>query len=118
MGFLQVLAATVGGYALGAVYYMTLSKPWLAATGLPLGPNGRPVGGDNGVRPFIIGFILGPMAETNLRRGLMLSDGDFGAFLSNPIAAVFLGLALVFILWQVVSSLRSKKSLVNEILRT
>src|SRR3990167_6905076 len=68
--------------------------------------------------PFIIGFILGPMAETNLRRGLMLSDGNFGAFLSNPIAAVFLGLALVFILWQVVSSLRSKKSLVNEILRT
>ena len=33
MGFLQVLAATVGGYALGAAYYMTLSKPWLAATG-------------------------------------------------------------------------------------
>jgi putative tricarboxylic transport membrane protein len=68
--------------------------------------------------PFIIGFILGPMAETNLRRGLMLSDGNFGAFLSNPIAAVFLGLALAFILWQVVSALRSKKSLVNEILRT
>lgn len=68
--------------------------------------------------PFIIGFILGPMAETNLRRGLMLSDGNFGAFLSNPIAAVFLGLALAFVLWQVVSALRHKKSLVNEILRT
>ena len=32
MGFLQVLAATVGAYALGAAYYMTLAKPWLRAT--------------------------------------------------------------------------------------
>ncbi|MOA00975.1 Tripartite tricarboxylate transporter TctA family protein [compost metagenome] len=68
--------------------------------------------------PFIIGFILGPMAETNLRRGLMLSDGNFGAFLSNPIAAVFLGLALAFVLWHVYSALRVKKSSMGELLRT
>ncbi|MCY1538284.1 Tripartite tricarboxylate transporter TctA family protein [compost metagenome] len=68
--------------------------------------------------PFIIGFILGPMAETNLRRGLMLSDGNFVAFLGNPIAATFLGLALAFVLWQVYSALRPKKSAINEILRT
>jgi putative tricarboxylic transport membrane protein len=68
--------------------------------------------------PFIIGFILGPMAETNLRRGLMLSDGSFVAFLGNPIAATFLGLALAFVLWQVYSALRPKKSLINDILRT
>ncbi|MNT80509.1 Tripartite tricarboxylate transporter TctA family protein [compost metagenome] len=68
--------------------------------------------------PFIIGFILGPMAETNLRRGLMLSDGNFVSFLGNPIAATFLGLALAFVLWQVYSALRPKKSALNEILRT
>ncbi|KQQ56087.1 Tat pathway signal protein [Pseudomonas sp. Leaf127] len=68
--------------------------------------------------PFIIGFILGPMAETNLRRGLMLSDGNFMAFLSNPIAASFLGLALAFIVWQVYSAMRPKKSAIDEILRT
>lgn len=63
-------------------------------------------------------MVLHTEAETNLRRGLMLSDGNFGAFLSNPIAASFLGLALAFIIWQVVSSLRSKKNMVSEILRT
>ncbi|MCI8211434.1 Tat pathway signal protein [Pseudomonas sp. S25] len=68
--------------------------------------------------PFIIGFILGPMAETNLRRGLMLSDGNFLAFLANPIAASFLALALVFIIWQVYSAMRPKKSAIDEILRT
>ncbi|MFB0935594.1 MAG: tripartite tricarboxylate transporter permease [Propionivibrio sp.] len=43
--------------------------------------------------PFIIGLILGPMAETNLRRGLMLSDGNFSGFLTQPISATFLGIA-------------------------
>ena len=43
--------------------------------------------------PFIIGLILGPMAETNLRRGLMLSDGSFMGFLTQPISAIFLGIA-------------------------
>lgn len=43
--------------------------------------------------PFIIGLILGPMAETNLRRGLMLSDGSFTGFLTQPISATFLGIA-------------------------
>ncbi len=68
--------------------------------------------------PFIIGFILGPMAETNLRRGLMLSDGNFAAFLANPIAATFLGLAAAFIVWQVVSAMRVKKSAMSQMLRT
>ena len=50
--------------------------------------------------PFIIGFILGPMAETNLRRGLQLSDGDFTGFLTNPISAAFLALSLASVLWR------------------
>ncbi|HBM09373.1 MAG TPA: Tat pathway signal protein, partial [Pseudomonas sp.] len=60
--------------------------------------------------PFIIGFILGPMAETNLRRGLMLSDGNFMGFLSNPISATFLFLALASVAWHLFSALRSRKN--------
>lgn len=39
--------------------------------------------------PFILGFIIGPMAEINLRRGLMFSRGSFKPFLESPIAIVF-----------------------------
>jgi putative tricarboxylic transport membrane protein len=70
------------------------------------------------VAPFIIGFILGPMAETNLRRGLMLSDGNFAAFVSNPIAATFLGLALAFVLWQLYSAVRPRSGAIAQALRT
>lgn len=60
--------------------------------------------------PFIIGFILGPMAETNLRRGLQLSRGDFTGFLTNPIAGTFLALAALSIAWTVWASLRAPKA--------
>lgn len=43
--------------------------------------------------PIVLGFILGPIAETNLRRGLMLTQGDFLPFLTKPIAAFFLFVA-------------------------
>lgn len=45
--------------------------------------------------PIILGFILGPIAETNLRRGLMMTQGDFLPFLTKPIAATFLIIALI-----------------------
>ena len=38
---------------------------------------------------MIIGFILGPMAETNLRRGIMSVDGNIWMFFTRPIAVCF-----------------------------
>jgi putative tricarboxylic transport membrane protein len=65
--------------------------------------------------PFIIGFILGPMAETNFRRGLQLSAGDATAFLTNPIAGTFLALAALSIMWQVYRGIRPRSSLPADI---
>lgn len=45
------------------------------------------------VMPIVLGFILGPILEINLRRGLMHSNGDFLPFVTSPIAAAFLLLA-------------------------
>ena len=58
--------------------------------------------------PFIIGFILGPMAETNLRRGLMLSDGRFMGFFENGISCVFLILAALAILYCAYKGVRAR----------
>ncbi|MGE4282474.1 MAG: tripartite tricarboxylate transporter permease [Clostridia bacterium] len=40
--------------------------------------------------PIVLGFILGPLVETNLLRGLGLSDGSFRPFITEPIAAAFI----------------------------
>jgi putative tricarboxylic transport membrane protein len=50
------------------------------------------------VAPAALAFILGKSAEANLRRGLMMTDGDWLAFVTRPPTAVMLGLAALFIL--------------------
>ncbi len=40
------------------------------------------------VAPLILGLILGPMVEENLRTGLIKTGGSFGAFLTRPICLV------------------------------
>ncbi len=59
--------------------------------------------------PFILGFILGPLAEVNLRRGLMRSSGSFMPFLTSPISAVFLAIALVVVLLAVLKPVMAKR---------
>lgn len=50
---------------------------------------------DFSMSPVIIGIILGPMIEGNLRRSLIMSDGDFSIFARSPVCAVFLVIALL-----------------------
>jgi putative tricarboxylic transport membrane protein len=40
--------------------------------------------------PLILGFVLGPMMEENLRRALLLSRGDPMVFVEEPISLAFL----------------------------
>ena len=47
------------------------------------------------VAPVILGVILGPLMEAQFRRTLLVSDGDFGAFLDRPFAVVLFALAIL-----------------------
>ena len=40
--------------------------------------------------PLILGFILGPMMEENLRRCMLLSRGDPSVFFTRPLSLAFL----------------------------
>ena len=44
--------------------------------------------------PFILGFILGPMLEEHLRRAMIVSGGDVTIFVTRPISAVLLIIAV------------------------
>ena len=47
--------------------------------------------------PMVLGFILGPLMEENLRRSLVLSRGDPMVFLQRPISVTLLVLSLVVV---------------------
>lgn len=49
--------------------------------------------------PLILGIILGPMLEENLRRALTLFRGDYTVFVTRPISAIFLSASSLVVLW-------------------
>jgi TctA family transporter len=59
--------------------------------------------------PLILGFILGPMMEENLRRAMLLSRGDPSTFVTKPISAVLLGLSVLMLIVVVSPVLRKKR---------
>jgi putative tricarboxylic transport membrane protein len=58
--------------------------------------------------PMVLGLILGPIAEENLRRSLELSDGSWDIIYTSPIAMLILLLALIPLLAPVVAQYRSQ----------
>lgn len=60
--------------------------------------------------PMILGFILEPILEVNLRRGLTSSQGDFSEFFTRPISGVVIGLTLIFIVYSLFKVRRSHTS--------
>jgi len=47
--------------------------------------------------PMVLGVVLGFMVESNFRRALVLSGGDYTTFVRDPISAALLGFALIFV---------------------
>lgn len=66
------------------------------------------------VTPLIIGYIVGPIAEQNLRRALILSEGSFVPMFQSPIAVFFLILAGVSVFLSVRKTYRARKSAMKE----
>ena len=60
--------------------------------------------------PMILGFVLGHIVEENLVRGLMYTDGSFLAFFRSPIAAVFMGISILVVLWTAYKEIRGRFS--------
>ena len=56
--------------------------------------------------PLLLGYILGPMLEENLRRAMLLSRGDAMVFIERPISATLLACTALMLLWAVVSTVR------------
>jgi len=59
--------------------------------------------------PLILGFILGPMMEEQMRRAMMINFGDVTIFLSRPLSAAFLVAAALMMLVIALPSLRTKR---------
>ena len=57
--------------------------------------------------PLILGFVLGPMLEENLRRAMLLARGDAMRLISDPLTGSILALSLLLLVWAVLGGVRS-----------
>jgi TctA family transporter len=60
--------------------------------------------------PLLLGFVLGPLMEEQLRRAMLLSRGDPMVFLERPISAVLLAVTAAILLLSAWSALRRRRS--------
>ena len=59
--------------------------------------------------PLLLGFILGPMMEENLRRALLLSRGDWSVFVTRPLSAGLLIAAALLLVLVLLPSVKAKR---------
>ncbi|WP_193336263.1 tripartite tricarboxylate transporter permease [Devosia beringensis] len=59
--------------------------------------------------PLLLGFVLGPLLEEHLRRAMIISRGDPTIFVTRPISATLLGLAVLAVVIAVLPSIRKKR---------
>ena len=60
--------------------------------------------------PILLGIVLGPLAEVNFRRALVLSDGSMDIFIKRPISLTFILIAVISISVFMFKELRSAKT--------
>ena len=59
--------------------------------------------------PLLLGFVLGPMLEENLRRAIILGRGDATVFLTRPISLTLLVLTVLVLVVVLLPSIRKKR---------
>jgi putative tricarboxylic transport membrane protein len=59
--------------------------------------------------PVVLALVLGPQMETNFRRALTISQGDYLTFLTHPIAALLLAAAVLSLSWPLLVRLSGRR---------
>lgn len=56
--------------------------------------------------PLVLGLILGPIAEENLNRALVISNNDWSVFVTRPISCIFLLISAASIVYAIYTNIR------------
>lgn len=75
MGVLAVIVAAIAGFAFGAIWYMTLAKPWMQAAQIPMTGDGKPDGNGSPL-PFVLSGIAMIIVAGMMRHTFALSGID------------------------------------------
>jgi putative tricarboxylic transport membrane protein len=60
--------------------------------------------------PLLMGMVLGPLMEENMRRAMLISRGDAFVFVSSPISGTLLALAMTLLIFTLLPMLRKRRA--------
>ena len=69
---------------------------------------------DYPLAPVLLGLVLGPMMENNMRNALVDSSGNWMVFVTRPLSGVLLLISTAWILIPLILKMRGKSVLINE----
>ncbi|MGA6163142.1 tripartite tricarboxylate transporter permease [Amycolatopsis magusensis] len=96
--------ASVGAYAVGGEVIDLVLLFIIGLIGFTMRRYGLPV------LPAVLGVILGPSAEQQMRRALQLSDGQLSGLVNSPMAVVVYVIIAILLAWPLLRKLRRKPS--------
>jgi putative tricarboxylic transport membrane protein len=64
--------------------------------------------------PMMLGFVLGPMMEENLRRALQVSEGDPTVLLTRPISLAFIVATALILIVMVLPAVRKRREIIAD----
>jgi len=65
--------------------------------------------------PMLLGFVLGPLMEENLRRALLISRGDPSVFVTRPISLGFVIATLLILIVMALPVIRAKRTAITDV---
>jgi TctA family transporter len=63
---------------------------------------------------LLLGFVLGPMMEENLRRAMLLSRGDPTVFVTRPISAAFIIATILILVVMIAPTVRKRREVFTD----
>ncbi|UJW34013.1 tripartite tricarboxylate transporter permease [Saccharothrix sp. AJ9571] len=100
--------ASVGAYAVGGEVIDLVLLFIIGLIGFTMRRYGLPV------LPAVLGVILGPSAEQQMRRALQLSDGQLSGLVNSPMAVVVYVIIAILLAWPLLRKLRKSRTPAQE----
>jgi TctA family transporter len=64
--------------------------------------------------PLLLGFVLGPLMEENLRRAMLISRGDPSVFVTRPISLAFMIVTVLILIIMVLPAVRARREVITD----
>jgi putative tricarboxylic transport membrane protein len=59
--------------------------------------------------PMILGFVLGPLMEENLRRAMLIARGDWSVFITRPISGTLIAISVFLLMIAALPLIRKRR---------